>query len=71
MKQQPLGNALLNCSSRGLPAGGLVGDMLKQQGAKFEYATARLEDRAAVLADLERVRAGGTGALQAGGVLHE
>jgi nucleoside-diphosphate-sugar epimerase len=36
--------------------GGLVGDLLKQQGAKFEYATARLEDRAAVLADIERVK---------------
>jgi nucleoside-diphosphate-sugar epimerase len=36
--------------------GGLVGDILKQQGARFEYATARLEDRAAVLADIERVK---------------
>ena len=33
-----------------------MGDLLKAQGAKFEYATARLEDRAAVLADIERVR---------------
>ena len=36
--------------------GGLVGEMLKKSGAKFEYATARLEDRAGVLADIERVR---------------
>ncbi|KAK9790364.1 hypothetical protein WJX73_008080 [Symbiochloris irregularis] len=36
--------------------GGLVGDLLKQQGAKFEFATARLEDRAGVLADVERVK---------------
>lgn len=35
--------------------GGLVGEILKQQGAKFEYATARMEDRAAILADVERV----------------
>lgn len=33
-----------------------MGDILKQQGARFEYATARLEDRAAVLADIERVK---------------
>lgn len=38
--------------------GGLVGDILKAQGAKYEYGTARLEDRAAILADIERVRAG-------------
>lgn len=37
--------------------GGLVGDYLKEKGAKFEYATARLEDRASILADIERVRA--------------
>lgn len=35
--------------------GGLVGDILKHQGARFEYATARLEDRAAVRADIARV----------------
>ena len=35
--------------------GGLVGELLKEQGAKYEYATARLEDRAAVIADIERV----------------
>ena len=35
--------------------GGLVGDLLKQQGVSFEYATARLEDRNGVLADVERV----------------
>ena len=40
-----------------LPAGGLVGELLKKQGAKFEYGTARLEDRAAILADIERVGA--------------
>lgn len=37
--------------------GGLVGDLLKQQGAKYEFATARLEDREGILKDLERVRA--------------
>jgi hypothetical protein len=36
--------------------GGLVGDYLKEKGAKFEYATARLEDRSSILADIERVR---------------
>ena len=30
--------------------GGLVGEVLKEQGAKFEYADARLEVRAAVIA---------------------
>lgn len=35
--------------------GGLLGDILREQGADFEYATARLEDRGAVLADLDRV----------------
>lgn len=35
--------------------GGLVGDLLKQQGAKYEYANARLEDREGILADIERV----------------
>jgi hypothetical protein len=30
--------------------------MLKQEGAQFEYGTSRLEDRAGVLADIERVR---------------
>lgn len=34
-----------------------MGEILKKQGAKFEYGTARLEDRAAVVADIERVRA--------------
>ena len=33
-----------------------MGEVLKKQGAKFEYGTARLEDRAAILADIERVR---------------
>jgi hypothetical protein len=36
--------------------GGLVGDYLKEKGANFEYATARLEDRSSILADIERVR---------------
>ena len=36
--------------------GGLVGELLEQRGARFEYAQARLEDRAGVLADVERVR---------------
>ena len=45
------------CCTAALPAGGLVGELLKKQGAKFEYGTARLEDRAAILADIERVGA--------------
>ncbi|KAF5827681.1 hypothetical protein DUNSADRAFT_251 [Dunaliella salina] len=36
--------------------GQLVGGLLQEMGAKFEYATARLEDRSAVLADIERVK---------------
>lgn len=37
--------------------GGLLGELLESTpGAKFEYGTARLEDRAAILADVERVR---------------
>lgn len=35
-----------------------MGEILKKQGATFEYGTARLEDRAAILADIERVRMG-------------
>lgn len=35
--------------------GGLVGEILAQQGARFEYANARLEDRAGILAEIERV----------------
>ena len=35
--------------------GGLVGQLLKERGLKFEYANARLEDRAEVVKDLERV----------------
>ena len=35
--------------------GGLVGQLLKERGLKFEYANARLEDRAEVIADLDRV----------------
>ncbi len=37
--------------------GGEVGRLLDQQGACWEYATARLEDRAGILADIERVNA--------------
>lgn len=36
--------------------GGLVGQHLKEAGAKYEFATARLEDRSSILADIERVR---------------
>ena len=36
--------------------GGLIGQLLKERGLKFEYANARLEDRAEVIADIERVR---------------
>eukprot|EP00891_Asterochloris_glomerata_P006703 jgi/Astpho2/6703/Aster-05055 len=36
--------------------GGLMGGMLKERGLKFEYANARLEDRAGILADIERVK---------------
>ena len=38
--------------------GGLVGDLLKEQGAKFEYASCRLEDRSAVIAgdDIDMIR---------------
>lgn len=35
--------------------GGLVGQLLKEQGAKYEYANARLEDRSSVIAEIERV----------------
>lgn len=35
--------------------GGLLGDVLKAQGARWEYGTARLEDRAAILEDIQRV----------------
>ncbi|CAL5219469.1 g1304 [Coccomyxa viridis] len=35
--------------------GGLVGEILTQQGAKFDFANARLEDRAGIIADIERV----------------
>lgn len=36
--------------------GSLLGGLLKDMGAKFDYATARLEDRAAILVDIDRVR---------------
>ena len=32
-----------------------MGELLRQQGARFEFASARLEDRAGVVADIERV----------------
>jgi hypothetical protein len=35
--------------------GGEVGKLLTEQGAKWEFANARLEDRAGILADIERV----------------
>ncbi len=38
--------------------GGLVGELLASQGATWEFGTARLEDRAAVLADFEKVGGG-------------
>lgn len=39
--------------------GGLVGELLKKDGYKFEYANARLEDRATIVSEIERVRAVG------------
>lgn len=36
--------------------GGLLGEILTTQGAAWEFASARLEDRAAVIAEIERVR---------------
>uniref|UniRef100_A0A061R6T4 UDP-glucose 4,6-dehydratase n=1 Tax=Tetraselmis sp. GSL018 TaxID=582737 RepID=A0A061R6T4_9CHLO len=36
--------------------GGLLGALLKERGLKFEYGTARLEDRSAIMADIERVK---------------
>lgn len=36
--------------------GGLVGDILKEQGAHWEYANCRLEDRSAIIAEIERVK---------------
>lgn len=35
--------------------GGLLGELLKASGAKFDYAKARLEDRGSVVAEIERV----------------
>ena len=35
--------------------GGLIGDILKERGLKYEYATARLEDREGIIKDIERV----------------
>jgi len=35
-----------------------VGELLASQGATWEFGTARLEDRAAVLADFEKVGGG-------------
>ena len=37
--------------------GGLIGQLLKERGLKFEYANARLEERSEVIADIERVSA--------------
>eukprot|EP00803_Ostreobium_quekettii_P010124 evm.model.scf_379.11 EVM.evm.TU.scf_379.11 scf_379:76335-82056(-) len=36
--------------------GGLLGGVLKERGERFEFASARLEDRADVVADIERVK---------------
>ena len=36
--------------------GSLMGDLLKKEGIPFEYGTARLEDRTAIMADIERVQ---------------
>jgi hypothetical protein len=41
--------------------GGLLGDLLKAQGAKFEYANCRLEDRAAIISEIDRVSLEGRG----------
>lgn len=35
--------------------GGLLGEVLKAQGAHWEFGAARLEDRAAILEDIQRV----------------
>jgi len=36
--------------------GSLMGELLKKEGIPFEYGTARLEDRTAIMADIERVK---------------
>lgn len=36
--------------------GGLVGELLKEQGIPFEYGKSRLEDRRGIEADIRRVR---------------
>lgn len=46
--------------------GGLLGELLRERGAEFEYGSARLEDRASILADIDRVRP--TRVLNAAGV---
>ncbi|GBF90980.1 rhamnose biosynthetic enzyme [Raphidocelis subcapitata] len=46
--------------------GGLVGELLKKGGYKFEYANARLEDRATIVSEIERVKP--THVLNAAGV---
>eukprot|EP01024_Parvocaulis_polyphysoides_P062516 TRINITY_DN71675_c0_g1_i1.p1 TRINITY_DN71675_c0_g1~~TRINITY_DN71675_c0_g1_i1.p1 ORF type:complete len:353 (-),score=56.96 TRINITY_DN71675_c0_g1_i1:253-1170(-) len=46
--------------------GGLVGDYLKEKGYKMEYANCRMENREAVLAEIERVKP--TNVLSAAGV---
>ena len=43
--------------------GGLVTEILKEQGAKFHLASARLEDRAAIIAEIEKVALGLLGCL--------
>lgn len=35
--------------------GGLLGQLLKEQGAKFDFASARLEDRSSIIAEIDRV----------------
>ena len=36
--------------------GGLLGEILTAQGADWEFAQCRMEDRSAIIAELERVR---------------
>lgn len=36
--------------------GGLVGELLEQQGIAYEYGSSRLEDRRGILEDIQRVR---------------
>ena len=41
---------------RGGWIGGLLGDLLKAQGARWAFGAARLEDRGAIMADIRRVK---------------